>query len=338
MINTMNNNKTIYPTSDVLKVFRAITHYLQSTPLDKEKIPMVFSTEGVFRLSGDQTKANAIIKGILNNKPLKAQRLSVRKINEFPIHDYITALKTVLRDSELLNKKEFGVEFLQHSLESESTSIEMGAQILNDTIDAWITSSNVNEQAAGEIFYCYFHLAKLALKCGKANKLDIEGKGSASLGKFIGPNFERLINADSDPRILVMLTEKLNGMCKLMLEGNTYDDEFEKKYSAEILDEKEKQLEALKAKKTTIFTKIKQGRQVKMLEGEIKKLEEKNPSSKKRVQALDEKLAELPKEMKDEPTAASKPMLIKSKSKPIVKTEVGKDVNLRKSSRLNRGL
>ncbi|MBI2791437.1 MAG: hypothetical protein HYX61_05725 [Gammaproteobacteria bacterium] len=202
----------MYSSSEVAKVLRQITLYLQENPL-------VLAKEGVFRLSGNQTAAKKIVNNILQNKSFKKRQFFAR-MNNFPIHDYVSAMKLVLNESNLLNPEDLQVQFLRENLETSEP--EQGAQILQEYINDLIKSHDNNERNVGEIFYRYFQIITLASTFAEKNKMSPD-----NLGKILGPSIEKLIN--NDPQKVPILIFKLNDVCTLMLQDHFFANEFEKK-------------------------------------------------------------------------------------------------------------
>lgn len=205
-------SQTMYLPSEVAKVLRQITLYLQENPL-------VLAKEGVFRLSGNQTAAKKIVHNILQNKSFKKRQFFAR-MNNFPIHDYISAMKLVLNESNLLNPEDLQVQLLRENLEISDP--EQGAQTLQEYIDALIKSKDNNERNVGEIFYRYFQIITLASTFSEKNKMSAE-----NLGKILGPSIEKLIN--NDPKKVPILIFKLNDVCTQILQSHYFANEFEKK-------------------------------------------------------------------------------------------------------------
>jgi hypothetical protein len=210
----------MYSISEVAKVFHQISIFLQ----DKQTF---FAKEGIFRLSGSQNQANEIISQVLQGKFNRKFRLPRR--HPFTIHDFVSALKIVLHESQLLNTEDLSIQMLKDSLESAST--EQAAFYLQEYIEGLINSSNKDESMVGEILYRYFHLTTQALVFQEKNKMNAE-----NLGSMMGPNIEKLIN--NDPQKIAVLIFKLNDVCAHLLQSSAFSSSFEQAYPDKLLAQK----------------------------------------------------------------------------------------------------
>lgn len=226
----------MYTPTQAAKVFREIKNALLSKPL-------IFTREGVFRISGTQSHARELVEGIISGKKISAP--SGRNLEKFPLHDYISALKLVLDECTLLNPESLSVEMLKDSIEKSDPA--QAAYELSVYIDQLAKSSDQNEHAAGEVFYSYLQLTKQALVFQEKNKMTAQ-----NLGIVLGPNFEKMMN--TDPKRTLSLILKLNTICELMLKSDTFSNDFEKTYATSIIAAREQQLEKLKAEKISLKT------------------------------------------------------------------------------------
>ncbi|MBS0286662.1 MAG: hypothetical protein JSR17_05160 [Proteobacteria bacterium] len=228
----------MYTPFQVAKVFSVIREYLLTNPL-------VFAKEGVFRVPGTDANSQKIVADILS-KDKKVEFPSTKNPDNIKVHDYLSALKLVLNGSKLLDPNELNVEMLKAAME-ESKDPSMAAHELDEYIHNLIISSDIREQAAGEVFYTYFQLAKVALACQDKNRMTAE-----NLGMVIGPNFEKMISQDKDPLSVFKLIQKLNAICTLMLQGGTYEADFEKKYYPSMISMRLKQKAICEQEKSEI--------------------------------------------------------------------------------------
>ncbi len=224
----------MYTPIQAAKVFREIKNALLSKPL-------LFTREGVFRISGSQAQARELVEGILSGTKVKTP--SDRNLEKFPLHDYISALKLVLDECTLLNPESLSIEMLKDSIEKYDPA--QAAYELSLYIDQLAKSTDENEHAAGEVFYSYLQLTKQAVIFQEKNKMSAQ-----NLGIVLGPNFEKMMN--SDPKRTLSLILKLNTVCELMLKNDAFTNDFEKMYATSIITAREKQLQKLESEKESL--------------------------------------------------------------------------------------
>lgn len=227
----------MYTPAQAATVFRCIRQLLLNQP-------ELFTKEGLFRLSGDHEKAKGMVNHILDPMALiKAPPL----MNELSVYEAISALKMILDDkqSSILDQNNKHLVKLKESLENDNLS--QCVQALNQFIHQLSTSSNKDEHFAGEVLYTFVQLAKETLRHQKMNRMTAE-----NLGIVLGPNFEKLIN--HDPAKMLLLTNKLNVICRIMLESDTYTIDFEKKYTPFIIEARKQQIAEYQAMRKIVVT------------------------------------------------------------------------------------
>ncbi len=255
----------MYTANQVSQVFNKIRIHLQENS-------KIFLKEGVFRVPGTHLAAQEIVGNILQGKELRAG--AVQNTENFPIHDYLSALKLVFEQSKLLSPNSSIVEELKKNLEKENT--EKGAALLKDFVHQLITSTDEIEHVSGQVIYTYLQLAKQALAYQNVNQMNAK-----NLGIVLGPNFEKLIN--NDPKHTLPLILKLNDISAQLLLSECFSNDFEKSYASQIIAMKEvklvslqKELENLKSLRKVYRDKIREyqakiSEQKKLLDGAKRK-------------------------------------------------------------------
>lgn len=275
----------MYTPSQAATLFRVIRKSLLSKPEE-------FKKEGIFRVSGDRKNAKAMIEQILKPKALPYAPM--------PIYDAITALKIMLdeKNSCILDPKNSRIKALNEMIEMLKPAQCVLA--LNQFIDELSLSADVDEHFAGEVLYTLVQLAKEAVKHQKENRMNPE-----NLGIILGPNFEKLIN--NDPQKMLMLTDKLNIIAKLMLEDDTYLEDFEQKYASRIIHARQNQIIEYQAMKKLLAT------QKEIFEGKISQYQAVVAKEKRLVKTAkrrDKKLLQL--QIKDDELALGSFMRVAS--------------------------
>ncbi|WP_367608257.1 RhoGAP domain-containing protein [Legionella sp. W05-934-2] len=142
-----------YTVRDALLVIRILSQMVQ-------KNPKILNEEGVFRISGSGTKIIELIKEILEPTAFssKLERLSQRK--DFSIHEYIGAVKQVMRDIEP------DPELYEELKKIAKNQIDLNHDTasLDDFFIVLIQSENLDNIYYAEILYDYFQLATASLQ------------------------------------------------------------------------------------------------------------------------------------------------------------------------------
>jgi hypothetical protein len=229
----------MYTPCEAATVFRSIRKMLFNKP-------ELFTKEGLFRISGDRGNAKALIRHILD--PIAVIK-APPSLNELSVYDAISALKLMLdaQESAIMDPRNSRLAQLKEILENED--IARCVQAVHGYIHELCISANSDEHCQGEVLYTLMQLAKETVRHEQRNRMNSE-----NVGIVLGPNFEKLIN--DDPTKMLLFTNKLNMVCKMMLEDETYSLNFEPKYASYILQARKQQItECLAMKKLLIKQK-----------------------------------------------------------------------------------
>ncbi len=226
--------KDFNPTPDkTLKILQTVSNHLKSKPL-------AFEAEGVFRVSGSQTKSEKIIEDILENRRFIQSTYS--------IHDYIDAIKIAIRKCTLVDPNDGAIIKLKGIINADESEVDTKekTKAVNDFIKQYALSKDLNKFIAAEILHNYLHLLMHAWTFKSKNKMTSE-----NLGLITGPLFANLLEADL--KLNYLLTLKLNLICGNMLSDGTYINTFEATYPDETANMRKRELEELQTKRLALL-------------------------------------------------------------------------------------
>lgn len=221
-----------YTTQEALLISRAISKQLQTDPF-------AFQTQGVFRVSGDHQHMMQIIDDILGHRKFMNPQYS--------IHDYISALKHVLMNADLLAKQDPSIHKLKAKLTTEDVTegLAQGLEGVIEFIQVMAESDDRYKFMVAEVVYDYLHLLSNALTFQVKNKMNAQ-----NLGIIAGPFLAGVVEEDASEGL--NLTLKFNQIFAVMIERGCFQECFEEVYKPRVDRWREKDLAELEEEKTVL--------------------------------------------------------------------------------------
>ncbi len=189
-----------YSLGQALAIIEKISKYINDNPFTLQQV-------GVFRESGTLSHSKEIVDHLLKNEKFHVKKYSV--------HDYIGALKNVLINTPLFETKSEATLQLKGNILAQTD--EEASRTLKAYIEQLGKSPNENEKMASKIVTHYLRLLSHALLFEHKNMMS-----SSNLGIVAGPFFAN--HLEDDPRKIVALSLKLNGVADHLLRNSSFTE------------------------------------------------------------------------------------------------------------------
>lgn len=205
-------NKSKYTSQDKVKVFEFIEQYFQANP-------ELLKTEGIFRISGNSENISKLVEKIVKGKEIKS--------GEFSVHEYVGALKLLLKEQPLLQNETL-TKALKNPPTTDQLSVEeateIQAKVITDFMTSLAKSPNASDQQLAQMLYIFAHLMKKASEHAGQNRMTL-----SNMGIILGPNLMQVVvPGNADAATVMTLSPKLNHMSASALGSHFFNQPYEK--------------------------------------------------------------------------------------------------------------